>query len=117
MWKPVRLSAVLSSPPGGRKVVIFMKNYVILRMDTKIDNRVPQVIAVCDSEKDAKQIAEKEIRDLFNLFEASEDADGFPLQDCIESGNTFFKCNAETYYIYIQRVGWQFSIQKDSHVV
>lgn len=48
-----------------------MKNYVVLRMDTEIDNRVPQVIAVCDSEKDAKQIAEKEIRDLFNLFQAA----------------------------------------------
>lgn len=81
------------------------KNYVVLRMDTEIDNRVPQAIAVCESKKEAKQIAEKEIRDLFNLFEAKEDADGFPLQDCIESGSAFFRCNAETYYIYVQRVG------------
>lgn len=80
------------------------KNYVVMEMDSELDSRVPQAIAVCQSEKEAKEIAEKRIRDLFDLFGEQLDSDGFSADECVESGSAFFRRNANQYYVTVQKV-------------
>ena len=83
--------------------------YIVLEMDTKVDDRNPKAVWVYYDEENAREVAQRLIKRAFEIRKVGMDSDDVPFTTCLEKCRTYFynydkKGTASEYYVTIKKV-------------
>ena len=84
-----------------------LDKYIVLVMNTEVDDRVPEIVGVYYDEEKAREVAQKLIKNAFEIRKVDVDSDNAPLASCLEDCQAYFydeEGTASRYYVTMQKV-------------